>query len=289
MLSKEILIETAVKLLRKAETDLPVDVEEALKKAHREEREKLGGIQLKEILENIKYARENHIPLCQDTGIINFYVKIGDKTGISPEEIEKTLRKATKLATGEIPLRPNAVNPLTRENTGDNTGTGIPYVEIEYLKGEDYLEITAFPKGAGSENMSRLKMLKPSDGIKGVKRFVLESVAEAKGNPCPPGVIGIGVGGSSDLATKMAKKALLRKIGERNKDKETANLEEELEEAINKLGIGAMGLGGTVSCLSVAVEVAHTHTGSLPVAVNIGCWATRKATVRIYKDRIVFL
>jgi len=289
MISEKIITEATVELLRRAETYLPKDVEDALKKAYGNEKSKLGKIQLKEILENIKFARERSIPICQDTGIINFYVLLGDRTGTDPDTVKNALRNATKIATEKIPLRPNAVNPLTRENSDNNTGIGIPEIELEILKGKKYVEITAFPKGAGSENMCKLKMLKPSDGVGGIRRFVLESVAEAKGNPCPPGIIGIGIGGSSDLATKLAKRALLRKIGKRNRDKKIAKLEIELEKDINKLGIGPMGLGGEISCLGVNIEMAHCHTGSLPVAVNIGCWANRRATARIKGNKVDFL
>jgi len=288
MISEKIITEATVELLRRAETYLPKDVEDALKKAYRKEESELGKIQLREILENVKFARKKSIPICQDTGIINFYVGLGSGVKID-HNIEDTLVNATKLATEEIPLRPNAVNPLTRENSDNNTGIRIPEMELEILKGKKYIEITALPKGAGSENMCKLKMLKPSEGVEGIRRFVLESVAEAKGNPCPPGVIGVGIGGSSDLATKLAKSALLRKIGKGNKDKEIAKLEGELEKDINKLGIGPMGLGGGISCLGVNIEIAYCHTGSLPVAVNIGCWANRRATVRIRDNGVGFL
>jgi len=249
MISEKTITEAIVELLRRAETDLPRDVEVALKRAYAKEKSELGKIQLREILKNIKLARKNSIPICQDTGIINFYVGLG--TGVINDNIEDILVNATKLATEKIPLRPNAVDPLTRKNSNDNTGIGIPNIELRILRDRDYIEITALPKGAGSENMCKLRMLKPSDGMEGIKKFVLESVAEAKGNPCPPVIIGIGIGGSSDLATRLAKRALLRKIGERNVDKEIAELERELERDINRLGIGPMGLGGVVTCLGV--------------------------------------
>ncbi|OYT41478.1 MAG: fumarate hydratase [Candidatus Altiarchaeales archaeon ex4484_43] len=288
MISEKTITEAIVELLRRAETDLPGDVELALKRAYTKEKSELGKIQLREILENVKLARKKSVPICQDTGIINFYVGLGNGVRID-YNIEDILRNATKLATEKIPLRPNAVNPLTRKNSNDNTGIGIPNIELKILRDRDYIEITALPKGAGSENMCKLKMLKPSDGIEGIKRFVLESVAEARGNPCPPGIIGIGIGGSSDLATRLAKRALLRKVGEGNRDKEIAELERELERDINRLGIGPMGLGGVVTCLGINIETSYCHTGSLPVAINIGCWATRRATVRIYDDGVEFL
>ncbi|MBN2014626.1 MAG: fumarate hydratase [Candidatus Altiarchaeota archaeon] len=280
MISEDAIVKAVVELIRKAETSLPEDVERALKKAYEREENELARIQLREILKNIEYARKHAITICQDTGLLNFYVKIGNRSDISQEAVRDAIIKATKVATEVIPLRPNVVHPLTRENSGNNTGSGIPEIEFEAIGG-NCLEVSVLVKGAGSENMSKLRMLNPSDGLRGIKRFVLESVAEAGGNPCPPGVVGVGIGGSSNLATKMAKKALLRKVGERNKDIVIAELETELEEKINRLGIGAMGLGGTVSCLGVNIESAYCHTGSLPVAVNLGCWATRRAMVNI--------
>ncbi len=289
MFSKDNLVEILVDLIKKAETILPEDVESALEDAYVHEESMIGRVQLKEILDNVKLARERTIPLCQDTGVLNFYVRVGNNASIRPGAIKDAITEAVRIATQKVPLRPNVVHPLKRENTGDNTGEGIPLIEFMFSGEDECIEVSVFPKGAGSENMSRLRMLKPAEGVEGIKRFVLESVAEAKGNPCPPGIIGIGIGGSSDTAVKLAKKALLRKIGIRNIDEGIANLERELKESINMLGIGPMGLGGKISGLGVNIETAFCHTGSLPVAVNIGCWATRRASVRINVGEIEFL
>jgi fumarate hydratase subunit alpha len=189
------------------------------------------------------------------------------------------VEKATEL----IPLRPNAVHPLTRKNPGTNIGERMPYINYKFSK-DDYLEITVFPKGAGSENMSALAMLTPSQGIKGIKEFVLDTVVSAGGKPCPPIILGIGIGGSADISMKLAKESLLRPINERHKDDKIAALEEELLNALNLTGIGPMGLGGKTSVLGVSIEYAHCHTASFPVAINIQCWAARRATARIYSD-----
>lgn len=282
MITEEKLTEAVVELIRKAETDLPKDVELALRGAYLSEKNKIARIQLRNIPDNIRYARKNAIPICQDTGLINFYIKIGSKADVDLGIINKSIRNAVKIATNEIPLRPNTVHPLTRKNTGNNTGISILAIETEILPEKEYIEITALVKGAGSDNMSRLTMLNPSEGINGIKKFIIDTVANAGGRPCPPTVVCVGIGGSSDIATKLAKKALLRKIGLRSGDRKIAKLEDELLKKINKLGIGPMGLGGRTTALDVHIEIAHCHTGSLPVAVNLGCWANRHKTVRIY-------
>lgn len=286
MITEDLITETVVELLRRAEVSLPKDVENALGRAYRNEEEEIARMQLKAILDNVRYARENSIPMCQDTGLPVFYLRIGDGLEIDP--VIRGIREGVRKATEEIPLRPNVVHPLTRENSGDNTGIGVPVVDIGFLAGRDYLEITAFPKGAGSENMSAFRMLKPSEGVAGVKKFVLDTVVSAGGNPCPPTIVGVGIGGSAEGAMSLAKKALLRKINSRG-SKEVAGLEEELLREINKLGIGPMGLGGNTTALAVNIELAHCHTASLPVAVNLQCWANRRAGARIYGDRVEFL
>jgi fumarate hydratase subunit alpha len=186
-------------------------------------------------------------------------------------------------ATSEVPLRPNVVHPLTRHNPGDNLGKGMPYVHFEPEE-VDYTELTVMPKGAGSENMSALAMLTPSQGIKGVKSFVLEVVVRAGGNPCPPTIIGVGIGGTADQALLISKKAVLRRLDQESPDTNLARLEAELKQALNATGIGPMGLGGRTTVLGVKVEEAHCHTASLPVAVTVQCWAGRRASARIMKD-----
>ncbi|HIE33892.1 MAG TPA: fumarate hydratase [Candidatus Altiarchaeales archaeon] len=288
MISDELIYNTTIHLIKKAETDLPGDVEDALKRVYESEEEEIARLQLKSILKNIEYARENEIPICQDTGILNVYVKIGSNARVNLDEIENSIKRAVEVATKKIPMRPNAVHPISRENSGSNTGTGIPVIEYEFIPNERFIEITVLPKGAGSENFSSLAMLKVSDGLNGIKKFVIEKIAESGGNPCPPIILGIGIGGTSDLAMRMAKKALIRPLVGRSTDMKTVELEIELLREINKLGIGPMGLGGKTTCLGVNIETAYCHTASLPVALNISCWANRRAIGRIFENNVKF-
>jgi len=288
MVSKRIISETVQELLRKSETSLPRDVEKALQSAYKAEDSDIAKAQLKAILDNVKYARDALVPICQDTGLPVFFAEIGSHFKFDAASIESAIAEGIRKATVSVPLRPNVVHPLTRENSGDNTGAGVPVVKFGFIADADYLELTCFPKGAGSENMSSLRMLNPSEGIRGIKRFVLETVASAGGNSCPPTIIGIGIGGSADEAMLLSKKALLRRIGSKNRDRDASSLEKELLCEINGLGIGPMGLGGRTTALSVNVELAYCHTASLPVALSMQCWAGRIAKARIYADRVEF-
>ena len=265
-------------------TRLPEDVESALKKALEKEESEVAKSQLEAILKNIKLARETEKPMCQDTGIHIFFVRIGSEMKIDLGIIEGAIKEGVIEATAEIPLRPNAVHPLTRKNPGTNIGENMPYIYYEVLPEKDYVEITVFPKGAGSENMTTFQMLVPAQGKKGIKKFIIEWIAEKAKNACPPGVVGIGIGGTSDVAMKIAKEALLRPIGSRNSDLEISALEDEMLKAINSLGVGPMGLGGKTTMLDMHIEYAYTHTACLPVAINLQCWAGRQATGRIYQD-----
>ena len=282
MVSKKVVENVAVKLLQLAATELPHDVKVALRRAYREEESKLGKAQLKAMLKNVELAEKTRAPMCQDTGVVIFYVKAGSQiTGL--DNVEEALRNATVRATGEVPLRPNAVDPFTQKNTGDNTGRFIPYIHWEVVPG-DTIEITVMPKGGGSENASALGMLSPSEGIKGLKKFVVDTVINAGAKPCPPTILGVAVGGGADIAMKLAKAALLRPLNQPNPDPELAKLERELCEAVNSTGIGPMGLGGKITVLDVKVDYAHRHPASYPVAVAVQCWAARRATARIYSD-----
>ncbi|OGS45060.1 MAG: fumarate hydratase [Euryarchaeota archaeon RBG_13_57_23] len=269
-----------VELLRKTVVRLPQDVEDAIRNAYASETDEVPKMQLKAIVDNIDMAIKGNTPMCQDTGVAIFYVDLpkGCKVDVG-EGIVEGVRRATK----EVPLRPNAVHPITRKNPGDNVGERMPYISRR-IHDQDYIEITVMTKGAGSENMSQLAMLTPSQGLKGIKEFVLNGVLRAGSNPCPPTILGVGIGGSSDIAMKLAKEALLRPINVRHKDPEMAKLETELLEAINMLGIGPMGLGGKTTCLGLNIEYAYCHTASLPVGLNVQCWAGRRGTVRIYPD-----
>lgn len=282
MISEKTIKNTAVELLSNAATKLPPDVKKALKKAYEKEKG-IAKTNLKIILENIKLAEKTKTPICQDTGILIFYVKNPVKN------TEKAIINAVIEATKTVPLRPNAVHPLSRENTNNNVGKKIPYINYEFTD-DDFTEITVLPKGAGSENMSAFIMLNPSDGMKGMKEFALNTIIKAGGKPCPPTIVGIGIGGTADLSMKLAKKALLRPLNKCHKEKKIAELEKQLYNAFNLTGIGPMGLGGKTTVLGVNIEYASCHTASLPVAINFQCWAARKATARIYKDgKVVYL
>ena len=282
--------DTTVKLHKFAATKLPNDVSEALKKMLEEETGPASKAALQTIVDNFGIAEETTTPMCQDTGIHIYYVNIGENL---PKVIgiEKILRKASARATKEVPLRPNAVNPIVGGNTGDNTGNHIPFINYDFIPGANYLEITVFPKGGGSENMCALGMLKPGQGINGVKKFVIETILNAGGQPCPPVIVGVGIGGGADIALKIGKKQLMRPLGQRHPDPKIAQLEEDLLKAINMTGFGSMGLGGEIStALDVKIDYAHRHPASLPVGVVIQCWAARRATARIYQDgRVEFL
>ncbi len=275
----------AVNLLRLATTKLPKDVKEALQRAYHEEESEIGKIQLETILNNVVLAEKTGTPICQDTGTIIFYVKAGAQAK-NLSEINEALRRATKIATEIVPLRSNAVNPFSQENTGDNTGRLIPFIHWEIVAG-DSVEITAFPKGGGSENVCTLGMLTPGQGVKRLKKFVVDAVIRAGAMPCPPTIVGVGVGGGSDIAMKLAKVALLRPLDQPNPDLELAKMEEELREAANMTGIGPMGLGGRFTVLGVNIEWAHRHPASYPVGVAFQCWAARRASARLYSDGTV--
>jgi len=275
----------AVELLRQAVTKLPRDVKEALQRAHREEESNVGKTQLETILNNIELAEKTGTPMCQDTGVIIFYVKAGAQAkGL--DKIEEALINATKRATKDVPLRPNSVGIFTRKNTGDNTGRYVPYINWEIVPG-DNIELTAFPKGGGSENVCALGMIRPGEGLNGLKKFVVDTVLKAGAKPCPPNILGVGVGGGADIAMKIAKAALLRPIDRPNPDPEMAKLERELYEAANMTGIGPMGLGGKFTVLGVNVDHANRHPASYPVAVAVQCWAARRASARIHPDGTV--
>jgi|AGTN01.3.fsa_nt_gi hydro-lyases, Fe-S type, tartrate/fumarate subfamily, alpha region len=277
---EKIVEDAVVGLIRRAVTWLPPDVIAALEAARACETDATARRELGIMIENVCEAGRCTLPMCQDTGIPVFFVKVGD---FRVPGLEDVLSRAVRRATMEVPLRRNVVDPLTRMNTGDNTGVRIPYVTYSFTD-EDYLEITYMPKGAGSENMSALGMLNPSDGIEGVRRFVADAIVRAEGKPCPPVIVGVGVGGSADACMALAKKALLRPAGSRNPAQDYARLEEELLEIINSTGIGPMGLGGRTTALAVHVERADCHTASLPVGVNLQCYAARRASMRVFAD-----
>ena len=282
---EKIVENVGFKLLQLSVIKLPNDVKKALQWAHREEESEAGKTQLEAILKNIDLAEKTSTPICQDTGVIIFYIKAGAQAK-SLERIEKALRNATIKATKEVPLRPNAVNPFTQKNSGDNTGRYVPFIHWQIVSGNT-VEITAFPKGGGSENVCILGMISPGQGVNGLKKFVVDAVMKAGAKPCPPNILGVAVGGGADIAMKLAKAALLRPLNEPNPDPELAKLEKELYEAANMTGIGPMGLGGKFTVLGVKVDYAHRHPASYPVAVAFQCWAARRASARIHPDGTV--
>ncbi|WP_094228228.1 fumarate hydratase [Methanolobus psychrotolerans] len=269
------VVSAVVDILEEAQTRLPQDVINSIKKAASEETFSVAKEQLEAILKNIEIAGNRKVPICQDTGILIFFVELGRKA-LLDFSLEDAILKGVKIATRNIPLRPNAVDPLSRRNSGDNTGCGIPDIKYELTEGSS-IKITVAPKGAGSENMSAIKMLNPTEKDR-IRNFVLETVLNAGGKPCPPIIVGVGIGGSFDKAARLAKSALLEKTDDMNKE------ELSLLEDINSLGIGPMGLGGKTTALAVHIKTAYCHTASLPVAVNIQCWANRHASITLGGD-----
>lgn len=251
---------------------LSKDVKEALQKAKENETWELAENILDKIILNSNIAKNEDMPICQDTGMACVFMEIGQDVHIIGGLLEDAINEGVRQGYDEGFLRKSVVkDPLDRVNTNDNTPAIIYY---DIVQG-DKIKITVSPKGFGSENMSRIKMLKPSDGLKGVKDFIIETVMLAGPNPCPPIVIGVGIGGTFDKAAYLAKKALIRPLDKRNSKEFYSNLEEELLKAINKLGIGPQGFGGKTTALGVNIETYPTHIAGLPVAVNINCHATR--------------
>jgi tartrate/fumarate subfamily iron-sulfur-dependent hydro-lyase alpha chain len=264
--------------------DIPQDLRDALADAATKESSVPGQRVLQTILKNVQIADADKNLVCQDTGIAVYTCRVGEHFPLHPARIYAALKAGTERATIEHPLRSNAVHTITRENTGSNTGHRLPIVHWEFIAEWDGLDVKCVPKGSGSENMSFLKMCVPADGVKGIKQFVLESIVEAGGKPCPPGIVGVGIGGSADYAMYLAKEAIARPVGTKNPDPHVARLEEELFELLNETGIGPMGLGGDVTVLQVHVEHADTHMTLNPVAVNYQCWAARRATAHVSPD-----
>jgi fumarate hydratase subunit alpha len=260
------VVQATVRALERAETSLPDWVLKAIQEAADRESNALARQHLEFMLNNVRIAGQSNLPLCQDTGLLIFHVRMGRDLHLDGS-LHEAIAQGARIATEKIPLRPNAVHPLTRKNSGDNTGPGMPDIILDYVDGSG-LSITAFPKGAGSENMSLVGMLNPADDP---FDFIVRTVAERAANACPPLFLGIGLGGSFDLAARLAKRALLNMPG-------TTQEETQLLKRINALGIGPMGLGGDTTALGVKIETALCHTASLPVAINFQCWASRSAT-----------
>lgn len=255
------------------------DIMTALEKARENEKSKVGKSVLTQIIENDKLAAKEEVPLCQDTGMAILFVEYGDKVVIEDGSFEDAVNEGVRQAYKDGYLRKSVVNDpvFGRLNTKDNTPA---IIHTRIVKG-DKIKITAGGKGFGSENMSAIKMLTPSYGIEGVKKFILDTVRTAGPNPCPPIVVGVGIGGTFERCAQLAKKATFRAIDTHNEDERYAKLEDELLESINKMGFGPAGLGGTTTAIGVNIETSPTHIAGMPVAVNICCHAARHASAEI--------
>ncbi len=265
-------ITDAVKRLSvEANEQLGEDVLLGFQKALQDESSPVGKEILNQLIENARLAREEHVPICQDTGLAVIFLEVGQEVHLAGGDLKEAVNQGVREGYGEGYLRKSSCHPFTRANTGDNTPAVI-YIDI--VPG-DQVKVMVVPKGGGSENMSRLFMLPPSAGLAGIKERVLETVKEAGPNPCPPTIIGVGIGGTFEQAALQAKKSLLRPLGTPNPDPELDGLEKELLAAINKLGIGPQGLGGRTTSLGVHVRLLPCHIASLPVAVNVQCHASR--------------
>jgi len=284
LISKEKLTEVIVDLLKRASIRLPRSVKDELQKALRQEEGEVTRHQLETILENISIAEERDIPVCQDTGVPIFFVKAG-RNWSAIGEAAAAITDGTVKATKAIPLRENVIHPLTKENSGTNTGWRMPFIYYE-ITPEDFSEIQVLLKGFGSEAKTSLAYIPTSeDVIKGTLKFVLDCVRKGFGEPCPPYILGVGMGGTSDIAALLAKKAFLRlPLGKKNPDPAAADLEGKLLQAVNATGIGSMGMGGKTTALAVNVELCGTHSAAVPVVVAIQCWADRQAAVRIHSN-----
>ena len=268
------IAELVEKLCIEACCVLTDDIKSSFKSSLQSEQSPLGREILETLIENAQIAKEERSPICQDTGLTVVFVTIGQDVHIVDGFIEDAINEGVRNGYEKGYLRKSVVNcPIERKNTNDNTPAIIHY---ELVPGSDFNIIIA-PKGFGSENKSALKMLTPSDGVAGIKKFVIDTISAAGGNPCPPIIVGVGIGGTMERAAYLSKKALLTTVGSANENETLATLEKELLEEINKLGIGPAGFGGTTTALAVNVLTNATHIAGLPVSVNIGCHATRHA------------
>lgn len=273
----KVIEDTVARLCIEANLRLPPDVINAIESAEKAEPWDGAKRILSLLGDNVRIASEKTLPVCQDTGMACVFVELGQDVHIDGD-FEEAVNNGVRRGYGEGYLRKSVVcDPLRRVNTGDNT----PALLTVKLTRGDKMRITVMPKGFGSENMSALKMLKPADGVEGVKNFVLDTVEKAGANPCPPIIVGVGIGGSFDKAAYLAKHALLRPVDEPNPDEYYAALESELLDKINALGIGPQGFGGKTTALAVLIEAMPTHVAGLPVAVNISCHATRRASASL--------
>ncbi|MGZ3615128.1 MAG: fumarate hydratase [Thermodesulfobacteriota bacterium] len=273
----QLITEKVRDLCMKANTDLGEDVLQAIDRAIEKEESPLGIEILKELKENARIAKEENVPICQDTGFAVVFVELGQDVHLVGGNLNEAIHEGVRQGYRDGYLRKSICHPFTRANTGDNTPA---ILHTEMVRG-DKVKITVAPKGGGSENMSRVTMLTPSDGIEGIKRFVVQRVKESGSNPCPPTIVGIGIGGTLEQAGLLAKKSLLRVLGTKNPDPVLDQLESDILTEINRLGIGPQGLGGRTTSLAVHILMMPCHIASFPLAVNIQCHAQRHKEITI--------
>jgi L(+)-tartrate dehydratase alpha subunit len=281
----KLIEDTARELMARAAIDIPPDYREGVRLARDRETSPLPRFVLTQMLENWDIATADRRPMCADTGLPRYYVKIGNEAAVEGGlvALERALRRATAEATAAIPLRPNRVHPLTREDQNNNIGIHAPEVAYTVEPGADWIDVTTVHKGGlfGSD----FRMLFPGDGVAGIKRFFVDTLVESgkRGLACQPAIVGMGIGGSKDTCVRLGKEAAcLRKVGSRNPDPAAARLEEELTALGNYIGIGAMGFAGTSMVVATHVELAYTHTGGMPIAIHQFCLSSRRATARIF-------
>lgn len=272
------ITEEVARLCMEANFELEDDVQQALEKAHEAEESPAGKEVLRQIIENSGIARSEQIPMCQDTGLAVIFAEVGQDVHISGGGFEDAINEGVRKGYTEGYLRKSVLaDPVRGGNTGDNTPA---VIHTTIVPGEK-LKLWVVPKGGGSENMSRIAMMKPADGIEGIKKFVVENVKAASGNPCPPIIVGVGIGGTFERCAQLAKKALLREIGSTHPDEFYAGLEKELLTMVNDLGVGPMGLGGRTTALAVHIEAAPRHIASFPVSMNLNCHAARHKYIEL--------
>lgn len=268
------IVKSVSELCMEANFDLNTDIEEALYVAQQQEDNDRAKSVLANLLKNAEIAKMERLAMCQDTGMAVVFLELGQEIYLTGGNLEDAIHKGVRLGYQQGYLRKSVAHPITRVNTSDNTPA---IIHLRIVPGQQ-LKITVAPKGFGSENMGSLTLLVPGDGLDGIKKAVIDTVKRAGSNPCPPIIVGVGIGGTMEYCTYLAKRALLRKVGGFHKEEDIASLEKELLLKINQLRIGPQGFGGRTTALHVAIEYAPTHIAGLPVAVNIGCHATRHKT-----------
>ncbi len=284
MITQDTLKSAIKEVWVRALTETQPSVLQALQDALERESSPRGKQYLEILIQNAHEAKKKRMVICQDTGVPTFFIKTPlnfPYTGDLRTVFDEALRELTY---GEFPMRPMVVHPLTREDRGDNTAANVPLIHPEIDNGLDYLQIEAMPKGAGCGTWSMLEILPPSAGVEGVKKFVVDAVIRAGSNPCPPIIVGVGIGGPMEEVARLATEATIRPVNQRHPEADIAALEAELKDALNLSQIGPMGMGGDSTVLAVNIEYSGTHRPWLPVAVNINCWPGRRAVCRIYRD-----